>query len=251
MTEIQLMILVFIRILSFMVVCPVFSHRGVPMMAKAVLAGSLLIGSWPYVEVTETVYPLFIFGLISVKEVLLGLTMGYLTQLVFTGVEMAGQLVDFQVGFSMGQAFDPNFQIMSSQYGKAYYWMSLAIVFVLDLHHHLINGVVTSFRLIPLGAFPIEGTTVDGIVQLFVGTFEMALNLGAPLIVAVLVIDVVLGVISRAVPSINVLMLGMPFKNMVSFVIFLMVLPNTVSYLGKKLPQALLFLQEFLESFNL
>lgn len=250
MIEIQIILLVFIRILSFMLLCPVFSHKGVPMMAKTVLAASLVVGSWSYVELPATSYPFFLFALISVKEVLFGLAMGYLAQLVFTGVEMAGQLIDFQVGFSMGQAYDPNFQIMSSQYGKAYYWLSLALVFVMDLHHQLIKGVVISFELVPIGAFSMEGSTVEGVVRLFVQTFEMALNLGAPLIIAVLIIDIVLGVISRAVPSINVLMLGMPIKNLISFLMFLLVLPNAVSYLGKKLPQAVTYLQAFLQSFN-
>ncbi|KAF1302019.1 flagellar biosynthetic protein FliR [Candidatus Enterococcus willemsii] len=250
MAQVQVFLFIFIRILSFIAVCPVFSHKGVPLMARSVLAGSLVIGSWHFVEVTSTVYPLFLFGLISVKEVLLGLAMGYVSQLIFTAVEMAGQLIDFQVGFSMGQAYDPSFQIMSSQYGKMYYWVTLALVFVLDLHHLLIQGVVTSFQLIPLGAFPIEGSTVDGIVQLFAGTFEMALNLAAPLIVTVLIIDIVLGVISRTIPQVNVLMLGMPIKTMVSFVIFLMLIPNMISYLGKRLPQALSFLQSFIESLS-
>jgi flagellar biosynthetic protein FliR len=139
---------------------------------------------------------------------------------------------------------------MSSQYGKAYYWLSLAIVFVLDLHHFLIKGMLLSFQLIPLGALPIQGSTVEGIIKLFVGTFEMAVNLAAPLVVGVLVIDVVLGVISRTIPSLNVLMLGMPIKNAVSFALFLLVLPNLVSYLGKKLPEALSFLQEFIQSLS-
>jgi flagellar biosynthetic protein FliR len=250
MAEVQVFLLVFIRILSFMAICPVFSQRGVPLMVRSILAGSLVLGSWQFVEVTTTVQPMFLFGLTSIKEVLLGLAMGYVSQLVFTGVEMAGQLVDFQVGFSMAQAFDPAFEIMSSQYGRMYYWVTLALVFVLDLHHLLIEGVVESFRLIPLGVLSMDGPTVDGVVQLFLGTFEMALNLAAPLVVSVLVIDIVLGIVSRTIPQINVLMLGMPIKTLTSFVLFLLLIPNVVSYLGKRLPEALLFLQEFIQSLS-
>lgn len=251
MAQIQVFLFVFIRILSFLAVCPVFSHKGVPMLAKVILGGSFVVGAWSYVEAATTTYPILLFALISVKEVLLGLAMGYVTQLVFTGVEMAGNMIDFQVGFSMGQAFDPTFEMMTSQYGKVYYWLSLAVVFVLDLHHFLIKGMLLSFELIPTGALPIQGSTVEGIVKLFVGTFEMAINLAAPLVVGVLVIDVVLGVISRTIPSLNVLMLGMPIKNAVSFALFLLVLPNLVSYLGKKLPEAVSFLQEFIQSLSL
>jgi flagellar biosynthetic protein FliR len=185
-----------------------------------------------------------------IKEVLFGMAMGYLSQLVFTGVEIAGQLIDFQVGFSMAQAYDPTLQIASSQYGKTYYWLTIAVFFGLDLHHRLITALLLSFRIVPLGSVVIQGTTVEGIVKLFSQMMVMAVNLAAPMIIALLLVDLVLGVISRSIPQINILMMSLSMKTAISFVVFLLLLPNVLSYLGKHLPDTVRYLQEFIESFQ-
>lgn len=248
MAQVQVGLLVFIRITSFMILSPIFSHRSVPSLAKVVLSASLMLPAISYATTYEPTESLFILALLALKEVLFGLAMGYVSQLIFVGVEMAGQLIDFQVGFSMGQAYDPAFQIMSSQYGKIYYWLALAVVYLSNLHHLLIRGIVTSFSIVPLGAVDISGITVEGIVKLFAYTFQMALQLAAPLVVAALVIDVVLGVLSRSIPQINVLMLGMPIKTGISFIMFLALIPNAVSYLGKITPQAIEMFNQFIQS---
>ena len=176
--------------------------------------------------------------------------MGFLSQLVFTGVEMAGQMIDFQVGFSMAQAFDPTFEMMASQYGKLYYWLTLMMVFLTNLHHLLIKGLIESFRLVPIGAVTMEGTTVEGVIKLFALTFEMALHLAAPLVISAMIIDILLGILSRSIPQINVLMMGMPMKTSSSFIMFLLLLPNTLEYLVKIMPKSIQYMNEFIKAIS-
>jgi len=248
MMTVQMFLLIFLRITSFVVICPVFSNRGVPQLAKVVLTACLTVGVFPFVDIPEMEVTNLALILMSLKEVLLGMTMSYIGQLVFTAIEMAGQMIDFQVGFSMGQAYDPSFQTMSSQFGKLYYWIAMAVVFILDLHHLLIKGLVLSFTLVPLGSFLLQSKDIEGIVTLFGKSFEVALNLAAPMIIAVLVIDLTLGIISRSIPQLNVLMLGLPIKTMVSFAIFLVLAPNVMNFLGKQMPENLGFLLKFIRS---
>ena len=96
----------------------------------------------------------------------------------------------------------------------------------------------------------IQGTTVEGIVKLFSQMMVMAVNLAAPMIIALLLVDLVLGVISRSIPQINILMMSLSMKTAISFVVFLLLLPNVLSYLGKHLPDTVRYLQEFIESFQ-
>lgn len=248
MEQVQLGLFVFIRITAFMVISPVFSQKGIPNVTKVIISASLMLVVLPFATDFQPVENLFLVALVVWKEILFGLAMGFLSQLVFTGVEMAGQIIDFQVGFSMAQAFDPTFGMMSSQYGKLYYWLTLMMVFLTNLHHYLIKGVVDSFRIVPIGAATIEGTTVEGVVKLFALTFEMALHLGAPLVISAVIIDLLLGMLSRTIPQINVLMMGMPMKTTVSFILFLLLLPNTLESLVKILPKSIQYMNEFIRA---
>lgn len=248
MELVQLGILIFIRITGFMIISPVFSQKGVPNVVKVTISAAIMLVTLPVVTDFQVIENLFLFALVVWKEFLFGLAMGFLSQLVFTGVEMAGSMIDFQVGFSMAQAYDPTFEMMTSQYGKIYYWLTIMMVFLTNLHHLLIKGVIESFRLVPLGAATMEGTTVEGVIKLFALTFEMALHLAAPLVISAMMIDILLGILSRSIPQINVLMMGMPMKTSISFVMFLLLLPNTLEYLVKIMPKSLQYMNEFIKA---
>lgn len=248
MEQVQLGLFIFIRITAFMVISPVFSQKGIPNITKMIVAAALMIVTISSVSNFDPIDTLFLFAFVVWKEVLFGLAMGFLSQLVFTGVEIAGQMIDFQVGFSMAQAFDPTFGMMTSQYGKLYYWLTLMMVFLTNLHHYLIKGVINSFQLVPIGAVNMEGTTVEGVIKLFSLTFEMAINLAAPLVVSAVIVDLLLGMLSRTIPQINVLMMGMPMKTTISFIMFLLILPSTLEYLVKILPKSIQYMNEFIRA---
>lgn len=247
LAEVELICLVGCRLFSFIATAPVFSQKGFPNMAKLVVGGSLTVAAVPLAGKAHEL-TMALFALAVVKEVLLGLAMGYISQLVFQAVIMAGSLIDFQNGFSMGQAFDRTMEVSSSQYGKLYYWLAIAVFFILNLHLQLFRAVMKSFTMVPLGTANLTAATVKGVVQLTGQTLEMAFNIAAPLIIAVMVIDIVLGVLSRSVPQLNVLMLSLSLKATVGLVIFLLLLPNVISLLGKVMPQSYEFLVEFLRS---
>ena len=248
MEQVQLGLFIFIRITAFMVISPVFSQKGIPNITKMIVAAALMIVTISSVSNFDPIDNLFLLAFVVWKEVLFGLAMGFLSQLVFTGVEIAGQMIDFQVGFSMAQAFDPTFGMMTSQYGKLYYWLTLMMVFLTNLHHYLIKGVINSFQLVPIGAVNMEGTTVEGVIKLFSLTFEMAINLAAPLVVSAVIVDLLLGMLSRTIPQINVLMMGMPMKTTISFIMFLLILPSTLEYLVKILPKSIQYMNEFIRA---
>ncbi|KRL02101.1 flagellar biosynthetic protein FliR [Liquorilactobacillus capillatus] len=247
MVQVQMGALILCRIMSFLVIGPVFSQRGFPNMAKMVVGFSLVMSAFPAVHGYKEL-SMILFSLAAVKEILFGLAMGYLSQLVFNAVMMAGQMIDFQVGFSMAQAYDTTMQMLTSQFGKLYYWLALCVFFMLNLHQQMIYGILESFRLVPLGAIVLRGFTVDGVVKLFAGMAAMSLSLAAPLVVSVLVIDLVLGIISRSIPQINVLMLSLSVKTAVSLIIFLLLLPNLTSFLGTHLAESIADMMEFVRS---
>ena len=230
-----------------MVTAPIFSQKSFPNTAKLVVGGSLAVAAVPLVGQIKEMN-IIIFSLAALKETLLGLAMGYVSQLVFQAVIMAGSLIDFQNGFSMGQAYDRTMEVSSSQFGRMYYWLALAVFFILNCHIGLFRAVMASFSIVPLGTATLTNAGVKGVVLLTGKTLALAFNVAAPLIIAVMVIDIVLGILSRSVPQMNVLMLSLSLKSTVGMLIFLIMLPNVMELLGKMIPRSYEYLLEFLRS---
>lgn len=243
--QLQKLILILVRITAFFVVCPGFSFRGLPNTLKIALAASLSIVVYMVTPEIEIINELLFFFILTIKETLFGLSMGYVTNLVFTTMEIAGQLIDFQVGFSMASVFDASLGKTASNYGKIYYWLSICVFFLLDMHHKIIEAIIKSFDYIPLTTVNLGRFRVESIIYLFSKVFGLSLSLAAPIIIVVLVTDIVLGVISRTVPQINVLMLGMPLKAMVSFLISML----TISWLIDSMGDIIQLIPGYLDGF--
>jgi len=248
--QIQKMILILTRITAFIVTTPGYSYRGIPNVLKIAISGVLSI--FVYMTTPEIVVEGGLFGLalLIIREAVFGLALGFVGQMVFSSVEMAGKLMDFQVGFAMGAVYDPAMGAQASNYGRTYYWLAVAIFFLLDMHVILMETILSSFSLIPLGTMNLQGFGAEAVLMVFARVFELGINLAAPMIITVLVTDVVLGIISRTVPQINVFMLGMPMKSMVSFFVFMISvgwIMNTAGELVGTMPG---FIEGFMELFS-
>lgn len=248
--QIHKLILILIRMTTFIVVVPGFSYRGIPNTLKIAISGVLSV--FIYSTAPELVIEggLMGFSLLVIKEAIFGLTLGFVVQLLFSAIETAGKLIDFQVGFAMGAVYDPAMGAQASNYGRLYYWLAIAIFFVLDMHNILLLGIMGSFELIPLGSANIYGTGTESMVIVFAEVFEIGINLAAPMIITVLITDVVLGVISRTVPQINVFMLGMPMKSMISFFVFLISLVWVMNYSGEIMGTIPNYMEGFMHLFG-
>ncbi|UDM79798.1 flagellar biosynthetic protein FliR [Vagococcus fluvialis] len=231
-----------------MVISPGFSLKQAPNLLKGLLSLSFSVTVFSSLQKIVVFQNLFIFSLQSFKEILVGMALGFIVQLVFSAIEMAGQIIDFQVGFSMGSVYDPGVGIQGSNYGRLYYWLALAVFFFTDMHHLVIDNLIQSFSIIPITEMSMHGNTVEGMMILFVEVFKISILLAAPVVLVALVTDCVLGIISRSVPQINVLMLGMPMKILISFFFVLLFMPNLIESIQKVLPDISRYLNEFMES---
>jgi flagellar biosynthetic protein FliR len=235
-------VLILVRITTFIVVCPSFSIKGLPNQYKVGLSSILSWFIYMALPVMEPLNDLMVLGFLSIREALFGLALGYVTLLIFTALEIAGQLVDFQAGFSMAQTIDPSTGINAAHYGRFYYWMGICVFFLLDMHHVVISTLIRSFEYVPLGEITFVGLTTNAILRIFSNIFELAVNLAVPLVLVVLVIDVVLGIVSRTIPQINVLMLGMPIKAMASYIAMLL----SISWYLNRIGSILSLIPEYL-----
>lgn len=245
MVQLQTGVLFFMRIASFIVVCPGFSFTGMPNTIKAGLSFGLTLAVFSVAPALPETIDRMPFVALIAKEILLGLAAGYISRLIFAVMEIAGSLVDFQVGFSMAEVYDPSMGVSASNYGRVYYWLSMCIFFLGDIHHAVIRTLVQSFDQLPVGSFELGTMGTEGIVKLFGITFEMALNLAAPLMIVAVLTEVILALVSRSIPQINVLILGMPLKILVSFLLMLILLPPLIGNLSRILPIMVEYLNDF------
>ena len=247
-TQLQTIILIFIRITSFIVVSPGFSIKGLPSVAKIALSMGITLAAYSAVPVMEQEAGTLFFAILVIKEVLLGIALGFITKLFFTAVEIAGNFVDFQVGFSMGAVYDPSMGINVSYYGKIYYWLSMCVFYLTNLHHIVIKSLVQSFESVPISSTDLGNFGVEGMMKLLGIIFELAFNIAVPMMIVALLTEVILGLISRSVPQINVLILGMPLKIVASFVLMLVLLPTLIKNIQTTLPLMVKYMNEFIQS---
>src|SRR5699024_1685690 len=236
---------------TFVVICPAFSMKAMPSMMKIAISMGLsfaVFSSVPQFEGNLSSWTLVFW---SVKEMFVGFSFGYITQLYFTAVEMAGKLVDFQVGFSMSEIYDPNLGVSVSNYGRIYYWLSICLFFMTNLHHQLLKSLVLSYQYVPVTQTSFSHFGIEGIVTLFGKVFEVAFQLAVPLMIVALLSEVVLALLSRTVPQINVLILGMPLKVLLSLIFFLLFLPPLIQNIGKVMPEMIRYTNELMHSLSL
>ncbi|MBZ9688066.1 fused FliR family export protein/FlhB family type III secretion system protein [Clostridium estertheticum] len=224
-------IMVLLRISAFVMGIPIFFPTGTPATAKVgfcvVFTFLILPGvNYDNVSLITNNTALIIF---AIDEVITGLVLGYITKFCFFSAQMAGQLMDFQVGFSMMSLFDPVSNENVTLLGRLLYWVSMVMFFVVDGHHMLIRAIIDSFNVIHLGKFILSQATAMMMVKIFIEFFTLGLKIAIPIILIVIITDICLGLISRTVPQLNVMILGMPIKILVGLSCFALVLPTVIT----------------------
>lgn len=220
-------LLIFIRMLTFFAIVPVFFPKGTPTAMKIFLAGIIAFILAPGVGTSTLPSMNSNYALIIAItcEVVTGLTLGYLTNLCFDMFRMAGQLMDMNIGFSMMSMFDPNADSNVTLLERLLYWASLMLFFLVDGHHMLIEALVESFKVITPGKSIIGSNTVMLIVSDFTKLFTIGFQIAIPIMFIVVITDITMGLIARTVPQLNVMILGLPVKILVGLACFSLALP--------------------------
>ncbi len=183
------------------------------------------------------------FLLISLigMEVVIGLLIGTVARIFMTALDTAGMIISMQSGLSNAQVFNPSLASQGSVMGAFLSVTGVLLLFITDLHHLLIMGLIESYELFPLGALPDTGSMAELIVQAVTSSFQIGVKLAAPFIVMTLLVYVGMGVLSRLMPQIQVFMVALPLQILLSMVLFSIVLTAIFSYWLGEFEAAMLF----------
>ncbi|NLY19219.1 MAG: flagellar type III secretion system protein FliR [Clostridiaceae bacterium] len=220
-------LLIFVRITGLFVVAPVFGRQNLPAYYKIGFSFILAI------VLSYTVqYPspgsyasIFTYILLVAKEFITGLALGYISYFILTSIYLAGQMIDLHIGFGMVNVFDPEANIQIPVTANFYFILTMLIFIIIDGHHLLIYTLTESFSILPLGSrFTIKQPLMDFVIGLFGSVFAISFKIAAPVTAAVLIADLALGIIAKAVPQVNVFIVGLPLKILLGLGVILITL---------------------------
>ena len=226
-------LLVFVRAIAWIVVAPPFSMRAIPIQVKLGLAGALAVAANPGLG-PEGV-PLESVPLIGavLMQVAIGLILGFLTMMLISAVQAAGDMIDLFGGFSISAAFNPLNDSSSGVFGRFYNLLAMTLLFAINGHLLLIRGFLTSFDAVPLSGIAL--TDMSGVFLETIGQFLIAaIEIAAPLLAVLFLAEIGLGLLSRAAPQMNVFALGFSLKILITLGLAglaLPILPGAVSSL--------------------
>ena len=231
-------ILVLARISPLFVLAPVFSSRMLPTRARGVCAVALAIGMAPVaMSGIERKVPTDVFPLaeLIVKELLIGLAFAFAVAVVFNALSIAGSFLDTLVGFSFGSLVDPITGTQSPVLSQLYSLVGVMIFIAIGGDGWMIKGLAETYDLVPLLAFPSISALVGGANAAFVNIFVSAIQIAAPVLIAVTITDAAFGIVSRVSPQMNVFAVGLPAKIIVALLILGASLPFVAGYLDDAL----------------
>ncbi|MFK7695822.1 flagellar biosynthetic protein FliR [Paenibacillus sp. HJGM_3] len=225
-------LLIFCRITAFFVVAPVFSTRGVPPTFKIGLSLFLtfliLMAAGGVKEQAVVIDAAFIIAIL--KEILVGLLLGFMAYIFFNAVQIAGSFIDIQMGLGIANVIDPMSGIQSPIMGNFKFFIAVLLFLAMNGHHFLIDAIVRSYEWVPLdnNVFTriATGEPSDFLIQAFVSMFGLALQMAAPLVVSLFLTDVGLGILSKTAPQFNIFVVGVPIKIIVGFLLLIVVIPG-------------------------
>ncbi|RXT15128.1 flagellar biosynthetic protein FliR [Ammoniphilus sp. CFH 90114] len=237
-------LLIFVRLTSYFVTVPIFSSKNVPQTAKIGLAFFLSLITFTSLGIEPVRFDETYFLLI-LKEVFIGLTLGFIGTLILYAIQTAGGFIDMQMGLAMASVIDPQTGIHTPLMGQFKYILALLFLLSTNAHHLLIQGIIESYKIVPLDqlGLNISGGNITSVIsQAFYHMFLSAFMIAAPIVVSLFLVDVALGIVARTVPQLNIFVIGIPIKLLTGFLILIVVLPGyffTLKNLFKSLVQSM------------
>lgn len=212
-----------VRLSGMFFLSPIFGRRNIPNYFKVGFCFMLTIITAQSIPVPdmEAYQSLASYAVLIGKELLIGLMLGYISYMLFSSIYIAGQLIDMRIGFGMVNVFDPITSVQIPITADFYTVFATLFMLVTDSHHLLIKALYESYTILPIGKAWFNGDILKQMIDLFSNVFVIGFKIAAPITVAILITDLALGIISKAMPQMNVFMLGMPVKILLGFVIML------------------------------
>jgi len=234
--QLQDFLLCLARVIALVAAIPAFTGSQVAGRLKVGLAVMTCLLLFPAMVPYSPKVALSLteFGLLIVNEVLLGVMIGLVTQMVFAAINFGGTVIGYQMGFAAANIFDPQTTQQLSLMSQFVNILALLAFLALDMHHFFFRAIVDSYRLLPPGTLDFTQGAPQELMRLAGHMFVLGVKFSAPVLALLLLANLVLGILARVFPQLNVFMLSFPLNIGIAFLVIGLTLGATFGILRRE-----------------
>ena len=225
-----------VRVAALLGALPVFSGAQVPAKVRVCLILVITLALFPVLEPFSRgldFRPMTV-AFIVCKEALLGVLIGLLARFIFIAAEFGGTIIGYQMGFAAANIFDPQNQAQISLVSQMQNVIAILVFLAIDAHHIFIRAIVESFHLLPPGKLDFTGEAIPYLLEMAGSIFILGAKISAPILAVLLLSGLVLGLMARIFPQLNVFMLSFPVNIGLAFIGMSLTLDLTVALMNRE-----------------
>lgn len=220
-------ILLLLARISGLALAPVYNARNTPLLWKVSFITFITLFGWQlglideYIAPTNTVS----YILILLIEIGIGIILSLVAQFFFAAIQLAGQLIDTQMGFGIMNVVDPISGTQAPIIGNFKYILAMLVYLQIDGHHLFLQALFDSYKVLPIGHLYLQNEFFSFLISFGGNIFLIACKIALPIVGALMVTDIISGIMARTIPQMNIFMVGMPAKILLGFGVLLIILP--------------------------
>lgn len=241
--RLEFFFVILVRISAFLMTAPFFNQRSVPVKVKAGLSFFLSLIVYNMTDYTPLNYNASIdYAIIVIQEAIVGISIGFVASLCIYILDLAGRLIDTEIGFSMVNVINPVSNIQTSVTGSLYTYLVMLIMLVSNMHYFVISALVDTFELIPIGKAVLPSNLYSIVLDFIKDYFIIGFRIILPVFASILVVNIVLGVLAKVAPQMNMFVIGMQLKLLIGLSILLVVvgmLPSITDFIFNEMKYVL------------
>lgn len=229
-SEVLGLFLVLVRISAFIVAWPVLSGEFIAPSIKILLSLVLSLMLYPIAkgQGLDSFVQTEVIVWVTIREAFIGLSLGYLARFFFFAVRIAGEIMSVSIGFSGAQIFNPMMGEQNTPLDQLYWIFASMFFLAINGHHLLLSGLADSFSILPIHSQALSLSAFLHVDKLFQEITIMGIKMAAPVMTAILFMNVTMAIVGRAVPQINVLITSLPVNILTGFAIMIVATPTMI-----------------------
>ena len=223
--QFETMLLILVRTSAMLFMVPIFSQMQIPQLLRI---GIALVLSFVIARTVAPIAPLSGIGDLAVAiaaQVFVGVIFGFVAYLLFTGIQFAGEIIDIQIGFAVVNVINPLTSQSVTVIGEFQLALASLLYLAADAHHALIAGIAGSFQLVPLPYAGAPEIVAGDVVRFFTQALFVVFEIAAPVAIALFLVNVMLGLMARVAPQMNVFAVGFPIQIGVGLIMLVVSIP--------------------------
>ncbi len=232
--QIATFLLVLTRTSGIFFVSPFFGSMNLPVRIRAGTAFAMTILIFPVLleeMVVEAPATVVMFAALVLQELFIGWLIGFIGYVVLSAINMAGKIMDMQVGFTIAQVMDPTSNEQAPLIGSFLYNLTIIYFLAVNGHHMIIAALMESFRAVPFNSIVWNAAIADFIVNLTNGVFLVGMKIAMPVTFSILMTNVGMGILARTMPQMNIFVIGVPMHLMIGTAMLALLMPFYVLFL--------------------